>query len=145
MVANTRERAEREEIQEEVRERRLSATTDRFTRSKLNPFAAADLDHKNYEYRWFIDDNMGRVRDAYNRDWDYVSPKEVKNYDATLFNTESDGRIRNLMGPSIYGYFMKKRKEYYKQDHEAVLARHRETTGSDSLLEAGGARRHRQF
>lgn len=150
MTANIRERAERTErperdtAQTEVRERRMSATLDRWTRSKLNPFNRADLDHKNFKYRWFIDDHNGRIRDAYNRDWEYVVKDDIKNFDPSLFNTESEGRVRHNMGGGIFGYFMKKRVEWYEQDQRAKLERHRANTGNESLMERGGSTGVRQ-
>lgn len=146
-ATNSRERGERAETQDGYRVRRSDTTIDDFKRSKLNPFGKDALDRKNWKYRWFVDDNMGRIQNAYNNYWEFVSPKDIKDYDSSLFKSEgSDDRIRQQMGPGIFGYLMKKRTEYVIEDYEGRVARNRKENGSDSLLQVrGGARQLRQY
>src|SRR6202012_4348281 len=112
MTTNPRERAERTVAQAETRERRRSSTLDRFTTSRLNPFARDALDHQNFVYRWFNDDGKGRIQQAYARDWEFVTSKDVKGFDPTQFNLEADGRIRQQVNPG-FAYLMRMHKDWY--------------------------------
>lgn len=140
MTTITRERTERADVQKVSRERRRASTLDGFQGSKLHPFARSALDTKNFAYRWFTDDGRGRTKIAYDGGWDFVLSSELGDqYDSTLFNIEADGRIRQHTNPG-YSYLMKKPIDWYHEDMQEKLDRHRKNTGGlESLDTRGGS------
>ena len=89
------------------------------TYSKLSVDIPKDMKDK-YHYHW-INDTPGRILQAQNGDYEFVSPQEVGLNEQNFGDLVRDSKVRvyagvNDDGNPIFAYLMKIRIEWYKED-----------------------------
>jgi len=130
---STRGRETRVDAVKRERRNRDSSTLDKMTGMKLDIFSESQLDKENYVYRWVNDDGTGaRIQQAYNNDYDFVGGSDIKNYNPLSTSSESDERIRMVVGRDAFGsasysYLMKKPREFFEEDQEEMVERREDT------------------
>lgn len=122
------ERAEaKAESRQEGRERRRSAfngTRGRLTVNKQIP---------GYHLHIFNDTKDGRIQQALDTGYEFVSPEEVGGVseNVTDRNTDLGGKVRFLVGSDngepLYAYLMKIKQEWYEEDKAELAARNDRT------------------
>jgi len=111
---------------EEGRRRRRKGVLDVMQHSRLS-FADDMLDHDNWVYRW-INDEHGRLRHLTRQDdYDYVTAADLgEDYDPSMTDSESDERIRMIVGTSgnqpLYAYLCKKPRSFWESDNAEMVA-----------------------
>lgn len=100
--------------------RRRKGVLDVMTQSRMNPFEDGMLDHENYVYRW-INDEAGRLRHlTRNDDYDFVKVDDIEGFDASQTDSESDERIRLIVGEGggkpLYAYLCRKPRTHWEED-----------------------------
>lgn len=90
---------------------------------------AVNLLIDGYKLRVF-NDTPGRIQDALDSGWEFVSPEEVSGVRDNVVsrNTDLTDKIRYVVNPNgddteKYGYLMKKRQEWFDEDQEELQAK----------------------
>lgn len=108
---------------------------------------SADLDTKNFVYRW-VNDEGTRIHDlTVNDDWDFVESRDGKaKPDATGLGaniTVPVGVAKN--GDAVKGALLRKRKDYHDEDEQAKRRRIDELENGLKAGATPGADRDRQY
>jgi hypothetical protein len=118
----TKARARTDGPSEELARRRaerLSRGSLDYSNDKRLTTAGADLDFRNYQYRW-ANDELGNIQQMTAREWEVVSDTELNGLDtARLAGLSREGRPMNAR-------LMKKYKPWFDEDQDAKVAEYRE-------------------
>lgn len=127
------------------RQSRDNSTINRFLGSRLNFLRPEQLDHKNFKYHW-TNDFDGRIPYLISTDWRHVPASHIKNFNESLFDSESPERLRkkagtNRFGQVNYAYLMYKPKHWWMEDqkrieqnHKAELEQKKHNKGADPVV-----------
>ena len=131
-----KERAEQkvEARKEENNRKRRSAFNG--TRQKLS----VNREIPGYHLHIFNDSKDGRIQQALDTGYEFVSPEEVGGVseNVTSRNTDIGDKVRFLVGTSdsepLYAYLMKIKQEWYDEDQREIQARNDKT---DAAIRGG--------
>lgn len=110
-------------------ERKARGSVDHTNDQRLTT-AGADLDIRNYQYRW-CNDELGNIQQLMAREWEPVSETEMNGLEgARLAGMSREGKAMNAR-------LMKKWKPWFDEDQEAKTAEYRER---EKALKRGAVR-----
>lgn len=140
-MEDKRERGDRADEEQVVRERRYNGNLTRMEAKRLQIYTEDQLDDK-YEHRWVVD-HLNRITQMEKYDYDFVGASQIKGYVASDTNSESDERIRLICGRHEnglpkYSYLMRKRKEWYDTDRAAIDQRRKAKMSQGKVVDAKG-------
>lgn len=100
---------------------RDDASLNRIRSRKLDIFDPNQL-NSLYEYRW-VNDTDNRIMSLYNQYWEFVGVSEIANFSSYNILSESDGRIRTVVGTDkighpVYAFFMRKQKVWIDEERK---------------------------
>ncbi len=121
-----RGRPPRAEATTQHRRRRRDGDLNRMVQFKLDIFSEDELDLANYVYYWMNDEGSNIRRMTQLDDYDFVSPGEIPGYSAFMTDSESDDRIRILVGNKqdgspLYAFYLKKPRWMWEEDNERIV------------------------
>lgn len=123
----------RKEETRNERRRRDTKTLNNVSQKKLDVFIPGQLNTNDFEYHWANDVGNRITSLTKLDDWDIVTPTEVEDFNANMFDQSESGRIQKLVGVDkggnpIHSVLLRKPKNYALEDAEAMVKERRAQT-----------------